>query len=91
MKYFHGQLEERNGEQEYTYDYLIKATSLEKAKERLILEAEQFYGSDAEKIDDGNDGFFFFGGAIYVEVKSIGQTTKAQFIKNILHRYGITA
>lgn len=88
MKYYHGQLEERNGEQEYSYDYLIKAKSFVEAQARMELEASQFYGSDGEK---EGDGYFFESAGIYVEAKCLAQTTKAQFIKDMLQRYEIAA
>ena len=86
MKYFHGRLEEINGEREYSYDYLIKAKSLEEASQRLIAEASGFYGADGMPVSGTDDAFEFFNGEIFVRVDSIGQTTKAQFVKHMLQK-----
>lgn len=88
MKYYHGQLEEKNGEQEYSYDFLIKPKSFVEAQVRMELEASQFYGSNSKKEDDG---YFFESAGIYIEVKCFAQTTKAKFVKNMLQRYEIAA
>ena len=88
MKYYHGILEERNDEYEYSYDYLIKARSLEEARQRLIVEASCFYGADVTPAGNESEGqvFEFFGGTIRVSADSIGETTKARFIKHMLQK-----
>ena len=88
MKYYHGILEENDGDHEHHYDYLIKEKSLEAARQRLRVEAESFYGSDVRRVGNESEGqvFEFFGGTIRVSADSIGQTTKAQFIKHMLQK-----
>ena len=85
--YFHGTLEERNGEQEYTHNFLIKAKNEKAAEERLDLEARQFYSGDIY-IDDG--GYYFEDGTIFVEAGSLTLTTKKEFVDNLLSTHLIT-
>lgn len=80
-KYYHYTLEEVNGEQEYSYDYLIESGCYEEAVEIAEIHASTFYGDDAEKCDGS---YVFFGGALCVEVRSVIETTKEAFIKSML-------
>lgn len=80
MPYFSGRLKEFNGEQEYGYDYIIKAKNLKEAEEVLRDYAKIFYDDDdVEQIDD--DMFNFFGGTIRVQVGCVSPTTKKQWLK----------
>lgn len=81
MPYFSGRLEEFNGEQEYGYDYIIKAKNLKEAEGILRNYAKTFYNDDdVEQIDD--DIFDFFDGAIRVQVGCVSPTTKQQWLKD---------
>lgn len=98
MTYFAGRLKERNGEQEYSYDHIIKAENLEKAEEIYDAYAKRFYddadfetGEIEEPEKDSDGTYWFFGGAIGVEIEFISPTTKEkwmqdQFNMNLLNR-----
>jgi len=87
-KYYHFKLEEINGEQEYSYDYLIEAASLSQAAEIAEAYAGSFYNDKPEIIDGG---YIFFDGTIAVEVASVIETTKEDFVQNMLREKTITA
>ena len=89
QKYYHYTLEEINGEQEYSYDYLIEAESLEEAESIANTHASTFYCDEPEEVHDGS--YAFFGGAICVEIDSITETTKEGFIKDMLRRVTLRA
>ncbi|MBN2569839.1 MAG: hypothetical protein JXB42_10465 [Deltaproteobacteria bacterium] len=83
-KYYHYTLEEINGEQEYTYDYLIETENLEQAIAIANKHAGTFYLDKPEEVCDGN--YVFFGGAVCVEIKSVTETSKEDFVKDMLQR-----
>ena len=88
-KCYHYTLEEINGEQEYSYDYLIEAESLEEAEAIANTHAGTFYCDEPEEVYD--ESYAFFGGAICVEIGSITETTKEGFIKDMLRRATLRA
>ena len=79
--YYHLTLEEINGEQEYSYDYLVVAPSMKAAEQIAETQTRSFYSDEhATK----NDGWFeFFGGSIAVRVFALTKTTKAAFVKRM--------
>lgn len=85
-KYYHCVIKELNGEQEYSYDYLIEAKNFAEANKAAEAYAGKFY-NDKPYVCDG--GYVFFG-TISVEVESIMETTKDNFIKDLLYRYTLT-
>jgi len=87
-KYYHYTLEEISGEQEYSYDYLIEAESFEEAEAIADTHAATFYCGEPE-VCDGS--YLFFGGTICVEVELIAETTKEDFINNMLQRATLRA
>ena len=89
QKYYHYTLEEINGEQEYAYDYLIEAESLEEAESIANTHASTFYCDEPEEVHDGS--YEFFGGAISVEIMSVAEITKEDFIRNMLQRATLKA
>jgi len=81
--YYHLTLEEINGEQEYGYDYLVTAPSMEVAEQIAEEQARSFYcDEDVEKNEDG--WYEFFGGSIAVKIAWLAKTTKAAFVKRML-------
>lgn len=75
MKYFIGQIEEINGEQDYTNLRFFKAESLDDAIADNAKEAGRWYTGDVVAEDDG---FYFHGCQIFVctgDVKEITKTT----------------
>ena len=82
--YFHLVIEEINGEQEYSYDYLVNAEN-EREANRIAEElAESFYGDD--NVEKNGDYYEMFGGSIAVKVESLIPTTKSRFIKHMLNK-----
>ena len=86
-KYFKFRLEELNGEQEYTYDYLIEAGSQAEAEEIAEAYAGSFYDDAPERID----GSYVFFGTIVTEVLSVNETTKERFTSDMLQNVTLTA
>jgi hypothetical protein len=90
--YYHGSLLERNGEQEYSHDYLIQAKSYEEAENCIESIASRYYGWEADYgyescPQTGNDGIYsFLGGQITIEVDRLERTTKQQFVNHLLLR-----
>ena len=80
-KYYHYQLEEINGEQEYFYDYLIETGSLVEATEIAGAHAGSFYDNAPERIDGA---YSFFDGTILTEVNCVIPTTKERFTEDML-------
>ncbi|MEN6319770.1 MAG: hypothetical protein ABFD82_13560 [Syntrophaceae bacterium] len=87
-KLYHMELEEHNGEQEYSYDFLIYAKNEEEAWQIARNYARTFYGEDdfAGKEPDTNV-FEFMYGCIIVEIKGLYETTKDIFMEHMLFRY----
>jgi len=91
MKLFHMEMEEINGEQEYSYDYLIYAGNEEEAWEIAKSYARTFYGEDeyaGEEME--NNVFEFMHGCISVAIKGLYETTKNMFIQHMLCRCTLT-
>ena len=87
-KLYHMELEERNGEQEYSYDFLIYAKDEEESWEIARNNARTFYGEDdyvGEETE--NNVFEFMHGCIIVEIKGLYETTKDMFVEHMLFRY----
>ena len=86
-KYFEGTLEEHNGEQEYTYSYLIEAKNLREAKAKFKKFCSEWYG-EGQEIEEG---IFEFGfGCPMVENKGVEEIDKDEFIRNLVGRYSIS-
>jgi len=83
MPYFAGELEERNGEQEYTYYHIIEADTLEEARKLYESYAQTFYpvDEDDELPEYENDGYCHLDGAIFVRVDRLEPTTKEQWME----------
>lgn len=84
---------EYNGEQEYSYDYLLYANSYEAAENK----AKDFVGRwyAAENRPDGDVEWTdyltieFFGGEIAIVITSICKTTLEKFTKVLVDRFTI--
>jgi len=87
-KYYHYKLEEINGEQEYSYDYLIEAENHAEANEIAERHASSFYDDEPEIVDGS---YVFFGGAITTEAVSVEETTKENFTERMLREATLTA
>jgi hypothetical protein len=74
VKYYAGTLEERNGEQEYSHDYIIEAVSVRQAQSILNDYAKTFYNGKPEK---GDDGYYFFNGQLWVGARDVVRTSMA--------------
>jgi hypothetical protein len=88
-------LEERNGEQEYSYDYLIVADSYEEAWAVACDFASKWYGEDEDGnglgvLVDGEDGTYeFCGGSIWVKVAALGEAYRAKFVADLISKFTI--
>lgn len=86
IKYYHCIIKELNGEQEYIYDYIVKAGNLAEANEIAETHAGKFYNNKPYACDEG----YVFFGTISVEVESVIETTIDDFIKDLFCRYTLT-
>lgn len=97
-KTYHFQLEERCGEKEYTYDFLLIAKDEKEAWEYAKDYASRFYGEDEDGNPEGElvefactrkgeTTYEFNGGEIWVSISYLQETTMVNFIKNLLLRY----
>jgi len=83
IKYYHLQLEEINGEQEYSHDSLIVAENMKDAKEFARQHARTWY--DDETVKETEPGVFeFFHGCIIVRIMELSETTREKFIERLL-------
>jgi hypothetical protein len=83
MPYFAGRLKEQNGEQEYSYDHIIEAETLEDAEKIYEEYAKTFYGDGSDdEPEEGDGGYYFFNGEIWAGVESIIPTTKEAWMEN---------
>lgn len=78
-KFYLIKFNERNGEQEYTQTSLIELEECEDATKYAESELlpEWYDDEDAEKADGG---YYFLGGAIFVEVFSVTEITEQEFL-----------
>jgi len=86
--YFTTRLEERNGENEYIYDYLMKAKNIKEAEIMAELLASAWYGEDS-KYDKDSKVYNFFGGAIAVKIVALYRTTRKAFTESLVARFTI--
>lgn len=86
--YFTARLEESNGENEYIFDYLIKANNIKEAKIMADLLASAWYGEDSE-YDEDDKIYNFFGGAVAVKIVELYKTTKKAFTEALVNRFTI--
>lgn len=84
--YFKAVIEEINGEQRYSYDYLVKASSFRKAQSLADNYAKSWYGESSHK----EDGWYMhLDGTIAVRVRYVVPVTVEEFLKEILTRFTI--
>lgn len=86
--YFTARLEETNGENEYIFDYLMRAKSIKEAEIMAELLASAWYGEDSE-YDEDSKIYNFFGGAIAVKIVKLRKTTKKAFTESLVGRFTI--
>ena len=86
-KYFEGTLEEHNGEQEYTYTYLIEAKDLDEAKTKWKQFCSEWY-EDGKEIEENI--FEFPYGAPMVINKGVWEVDREEFIQMLVNRYSIS-
>lgn len=84
--YFNLNFTEQNGEQQYTYDYLLKAPTLVAATAKARLFLRGWY-DDFTGIVDGR--FEFGHGEREVHKISVVETTKQAFMESMLFRYSV--
>lgn len=81
-KYLFIQIEERNGEQEYTFR-IVREVPIDADNDEIAEhEAKTWYGDEAEE----NDGRYeFFGGSIVTSVDSVREISKTDY--DVLTKY----
>lgn len=84
LKHFYLQLEERNGEYEYTHRSVheLPDGQIESAQRIADLIAKEYYGSNSNN-EDG--GYYFFGGEIFIKVSSLQLISEEHY--NITRMY----
>ena len=83
IKYYHLQLEEINGEQEYSHDTLIVAKNMRDAKRFAWKHARTWY--DDKDVEETEPGVFeFFHGCIIVKIMDLSETTRENFVGRLL-------
>ena len=88
MKYFKLTFTEINGEQEYTYNYLLKAKDRLKAESAALKFLSGWYDDDEAEVT-WPDNVEFFCGCIIVNDISIEETTVEQFTQDLIQRYTV--
>lgn len=83
------ELEETNGEREYTYFHLIEADDLDKANRIAEHHASTFFGDPNVELE-GN-AWFSCGGQFAVTITRLGATTKEEWLQKMYNRALITA
>ena len=89
MKLFELILREHIGEKEFTYNKLIQAKTQKSAENKAHKYARRFWSSyeDDQPVRKNKDGQYLFnGGEIVVEVLSVQETNKEQFLKECYQR-----
>jgi hypothetical protein len=86
MKYFEMGFTEYNGEQEYSYDFLIAAQTKEEADKKAIDYIQAFY-SNGKWIEP--DLCEYDGGCITVRFDHLWKTTKNEFVNKMLEKWSI--
>ncbi|MEW6613968.1 MAG: hypothetical protein AB1401_00630 [Thermodesulfobacteriota bacterium] len=79
-------LEERNGEQEYSYDHLVRAGSIEEAIQKAEDYASRFYGVEG---DDEDGGYYFFGGCLFVKVRDVREMNESDWCLEMYRKCSI--
>ncbi len=76
--FFEGVLTEFNGEQKYTHNYILKASSLEEAESKLDTRAKAFYGG---KVVRNEDSYEFFSGGISIAPSIVRPVSKLDWME----------
>jgi len=87
-KLFQLRFTERNGEQQYSYEYLIAALCEIEATEKAHSLVKQWY-ADPGVEKDGENCYAFFGGCLTVEIESVFEITLVEYLSQQLLRYGV--
>lgn len=88
MKYYSFLFKEYNGEQEYTYHYLIEAQNKREAEKIAHHLLKDWYGDGGKKEKDGT--YTYGCGCPIVKPYGIYKTTKEAFIESLLRRWMLT-
>ena len=77
------QLEEINGEQEYSHGLLVRAETINEAWEKAKEHAMRWYHDEDVQLNTerGHPEYYFFGGAIAVRISQVCKTTKEAWLK----------
>jgi len=87
--YFTIKMQERNGEEEYGYDFLIKANNIEEATKKAEYHIKTWYTDPNVAYNIETDEYEFFGGSIAVGYNGPNKTTKKKFIDMLIKQYTI--
>jgi len=85
MKYFHVIIEERNGEQEYSFPKVIKARTQASAEKKAEQLAQHWYDtSDGVPRINESGWFEHLDGCVAVRVDKVDETTPEEFFNYYL-------
>jgi len=87
--YFNILMQEKNGEYEYAYNFLIKANNVKEATEKADLHVKTWYTDPNVSYNVETDEYEFFGGSIAVGYNGPSRTTKKAFINMLSDQYMI--
>jgi len=87
--YFSILVQERNGENEYVYDFLIKANNVKEATEKADYHVKTWYTDPNVSYNVETDEYEFFGGSIAIGYNGPNRTTKKAFVEMITDQYTI--
>jgi hypothetical protein len=89
MKTFYAEIKELNGEQEYSFDYLIYAVT--KSDAVVVAEgmARTWYSEDEDDVEEVDGCYEFFGGLLIVSVVELKEMTEGEFVDRLLNRYTV--
>lgn len=85
MKLFLIQIEERNGEYEYSHDVLMRSNSLKQVEKRSRQILKHWYPYSENAKRDGI-GYYFNDMCVFVCVQNIREVTETEFIKRYLEK-----
>ena len=88
MNSYYMELEERNGEQEYSYEYLIYAKDIYEAWEMAKEKARTWYDDEDVELTETGE-YEFFGGSLVARITEVCPMTEREFTEMMLNRYSI--
>ena len=87
-KIFEMELDEVNGEQEYSHYYVLNGVNnIDEAEKRALEIAKKYYID--ENVEQDGDTFHFFGGQIAVTLGMVREMTKELWVESTMKRLSL--